>query len=607
MHKAKSGMIRGVAVSLLAIGLLAAVWVLVSRRDPSREAPTQAAASVVEADEAVRAVAPAITLGAEPGAARLEGLVPAENGSPVPAAVLALGEGVDGRVVDANGGPVAGAFVTAREVSAGGQVTAATLSDSRGSFHLEVSSGLLELAARAEGYSSMTRHVAAPARDATLVLAPGTSIQGRVLTQAADMPIGGARVTAINEDGLLLRGLEAETSGDGAFLIEGLVAGSYTLRVTADGFQDQQQGFRVLGPGEQSAGTLRMAAAATLRASVTVAGRPCSGATVLLDGPTGVAATSDADGLVTVTNARPGRYSVKVSCPDARPFDGALELSSDAPTTRHFELEAGLALRGTVRRFGGEPLPHAAVVVVPVTETAAAAPGSRELGSAECVADDTARFVCRGLSAGSYDVSVRTAGLQSGPAVRVVMSAGREPSVDVVAPASGTLKITLNGTPSASAIVVASGGPDQATRQATRTGGAFVFDGLALGRYRVRLASSTSTSVDAALSRDGELVALTLAAPQDRAISGHVLDEQGQPVPDAWVVARSNDEQNHSREGAGEPALTDGDGAFVIPGLLDGQYGLVATSSSGQAIVEAVLGGTENVKLVVSARDERGP
>jgi len=523
-------------------------------------------------------------------------------------------DGVDGRVVDATGGPIAGAFVTAREVNAGTtpQVNASTemnavaLSDSSGSFHLEAPAGLLEIAARADGYSAMTRHVAAPARDATLVLAPGASLKGRVVAEAGETPIPGARVTAINVDGLLLRGIEAETGGDGAFEVDWLVAGSYTLRVAAPGFQDQQQSVRVLGPGEQSAGTVRLAAGATLRASVTAGGRPCVVATVILDGPVGVAATSDARGTVNVTNARPGRYAVKVSCPDAQPYDGELELSSTAPTTRRFELEAGLALHGTVRRTNGQPLPHAEIVAMPVEGSEAPSLGANTLGSTECLADDDARFACRGLAAGTYDVSVRAQGLQRGPVVKVVLGAGREPSVDLVAPASGTLRITLNGTPSASAVVVATGGPDAAILQATRRGSAFVFDGVALGRYRVRLASSTSAAVEAELSRDGELLELALAAPQDRAIRGYVLDEQGQPIPDAWVVARSNDEQNHSREGSGDPALTDSDGAFAIPGLLDGHYGLIATSASGQASLDAVLGGTENVKLVVSARDESG-
>jgi hypothetical protein len=515
-------------------------------------------------------------------------------------------EGVDGRVIDATGGPIAGAFVTAREVGAGSDVTSAALSDERGAFHLEAVTGLLEIAARADGYSRMSRHVAAPARDATLVLAPGTRLEGLVLAERGETPIAGARVAAINDDGLLLRGIEAETGGDGRFQIDGLAAGSYVLRVSAAGFQDQQQALRVLGPGELRVGTLRMATAAMLRASVTAGGRPCPAARLLLDGPTGLTATGDAEGTVNVTNARPGRYAVKVICADALPYDGELELSTAAPTNRRFELEAGLTLYGSVRRVGGQPLAHAEVVAMPVAGVDASSTEARTLESTECLADEAARFACRGLRAGTYDVSVRAQGLQRGPAVRVALSPGHEPTVGLTAPASGTLRVTLNGTPSASAIVVASGGSDAATLQATRRGAAFFFDGIALGRYRVRLASSSTAAAEAVVSQDGELVALELIAPPSRAIRGHVLDEQGQPVPDAWVVARSDDEQNHSREGSGEPALTDGDGAFVIPGLLDGSYGLIATSSSGQAGLPAVLGGTNDVRLVVSTRDELG-
>jgi hypothetical protein len=101
------------------------------------------------------------------------------------------------------------------------------------------------------------------------------------------------------------------------------------------------------------------------------------------------------------------------------------------------------------------------------------------------------------------------------------------------------------------------------------------------------------------LSRDGEVLEVVLTLPEATTISGSVIDEQGSPVPDAWVRATmSGSEFGFS---IGIPVLTDAEGRFTIEGLLERKYDLRATGDGTRGELKAVAAGDPHVRVRVAS------
>lgn len=66
--------------------------------------------------------------------------------------------------------------------------------------------------------------------------------------------------------------------------------------------------------------------------------------------------------------------------------------------------------------------------------------------------------------------------------------------------------------------------------EAERRGNEFHFDSLLLGPYSVYLEASPGTPRDVVLERDAQRLEVSLPWPEERSISGVVLDEHGQPA-----------------------------------------------------------------------------
>jgi len=120
-----------------------------------------------------------------------------------------------------------------------------------------------------------------------------------------------------------------------------------------------------------------------------------------------------------------------------------------------------------------------------------------------------------------------------------------------------------------------------------------------------------------------ERLALSLALVATVALTGTVLDDQGQPVPGLWAsLASPGGDLDHSRS-----CRTDSDGRFRFDGLLPGEYSLRIRSSDRGDLTRTVTapgdlalafpatpalegvvvdpGGTPQAGLAVSARHER--
>jgi carboxypeptidase family protein len=131
-----------------------------------------------------------------------------------------------------------------------------------------------------------------------------------------------------------------------------------------------------------------------------------------------------------------------------------------------------------------------------------------------------------------------------------------------------------------------------------RRGSCFVFENLQLGEYEVYVDGATETRQRVLLSSDKQLVEVSLKLPAYTQISGRVLDEANQPMPDVWVRATNTDAL--TQEAPGTPVLSDADGAFSIPNLLPGRYAVDADGRDGRGQLDGVRAGAEGVEVHVT-------
>jgi hypothetical protein len=136
---------------------------------------------------------------------------------------------IEGGVADADSGqPVGGATVTVNDVE--------VVTEGDGRYQLEgLDPGCYLVTAASDGFEPAVQVVAAIAgrtasADFALTLLPPGAIVGEVTDADDGQPVGGATVT-VND-------VEVFTDGDGRYQLEALDPGSYTVTVTADGFND---------------------------------------------------------------------------------------------------------------------------------------------------------------------------------------------------------------------------------------------------------------------------------------------------------------------------------------------------------------------------------
>ena len=136
-----------------------------------------------------------------------------------------------------------------------------------------------------------------------------------------------------------------------------------------------------------------------------------------------------------------------------------------------------------------------------------------------------------------------------------------------------------------------------------RRGDEFVFERLPLGRYSVVAGSpgvDESGAASVTLDRDGDTRTIALRAPATAELTGHVVDDQNQPVIDAWVSA--SPAESELRISTPLPAvLTDDRGAFAISGVSRAPYDLSVSSPEGEGVARDVRAG----EAAVTVRLER--
>lgn len=188
---------------------------------------------------------------------------------------------IEGFVRGRDGSPAAGATVSA--IGAEDPVVVAT--NAQGGFSAEVPAGTFDVTAVRGGEAgkapgAVSVGPGATVRNVIITLAAASLFEGRVLSQAGDEPIAGARiaVSPYLQNGDTGR---AVSDADGHFEVPSLPPGSYDVDVSADGYTPVLRRGLTLGNGQRFPLEIRLRGTGAVQGSVrTPDGKPVAGAVV---------------------------------------------------------------------------------------------------------------------------------------------------------------------------------------------------------------------------------------------------------------------------------------------------------------------------------------
>ncbi len=570
---------------------------------------------------------------------------------------LASGYPLDGRVLSADGKPVAGALVMAATPDSGWDTAAAPMrarvtTDAEGRFAfaaLEAGDALLWVGrpGGAPSPAATLRIPLVPHYD--IVLKGGGILTGTVTVKETGEPVEGATVRTSSWETGEAHGAEAVTDASGKYSLE-MVAGPVNdLTVEKEGLvqipavsRAGMQRQAVLHEGASVVRDIEMRKGARLTGVVKGPAGPIAGARVLVhigtpdEGFDQKAATTGADGRYEYASVGEGDFLVLAEkegfylegAPEdwwdaAQDPNTARDLRVTIPATgeavKDLEMKRGSAVTGTVIGPDGEPLAGARV----------AGPGAAQSPPT------------------GADGAFRVEGVTPGPLVTLVASKDGfvpEPApiaVGADGPATGIVLRMLRAPRIRGTVTVASGAPirdarvllahqdadensspwgdvwmwQNATRLPVRTDGSYEGD-MPFGPPGTLLVRVVSVDHPPADAKPVELVAgqtvyeVNLSLDEGAALSGRVTSKSGAGVAGAEVSIAPHVDASDSNAvfyGGGENvpvwAVTEADGAFRIPHLAAGRYDVRATAA-GFVTSQVVADLTAGAPLVVTLAPE---
>lgn len=549
------------------------------------------------------------------------------------------GVAIRGVVMDVSGGEVEGAFVS----SGGGgwwwrsTGSSVAFTDAEGKFELWVEPGETSVNARAEGYATGRQSGAAPGHAFEVYLTPESVIVGQVVMAGTSEPVAGVKVGRSQ-----WRFGNNEASGvtdeEGHFRIDGLEPGSYKLTAFAPELYGLANQTVHLGLGQTSDPiVIEVHEAYAIEGQVLIGGEePCGEATVRVkDHETDQQGGDQADdeGNVVIESVLPGTYNVEVFCQGtvAAETYGKIEIKDESITGQVWEVTEGYAMRGGVFDANGEPVEDARISATMVGGAEARAKASNAWGGST-TADGS--FEVAGLKSGTYEIHVNSDLPDPKDPVEVEVEGADVNGIRIELPAVGAIAGTVrdqNGAPVASATVRTEGGTRwQWKNVSTADDGTYKLEDVEVGEKRVVASRGWSNEMRAPGTSDddvqgqkvnveaGKTVQADLVVESESGkITGRVLDEQGNPVSDAFIEAERESDSATSRAGSAarrvrwswrgfnsKPVLTDQDGRFEVDELADGTYSVRAhRKGGGDTITDGVAVGSD-IELVLEATGE---
>ncbi len=568
--------------------------------------------------------------------------------------LTAGGSRIAGHVFDATGGPIEGATVQVALADFSVRPLAELTTDSTGHFSGSVNSrGIVALRADASGYSPNMIHRKLPSQDATIVLAPGATISGKVLAEGTETPVGGVEVVAMGTMGATLVP-PARSDDAGRFTLSGLPPGRYHLVGEGDNHRGSSPTMVNIGLSDSITDAVvyvTNGAMVTGKVLSKSGEEPCAEGYVAV-GPwspltlasrlgevavepeaqlpvPAIRAQIEPSGNVLLRGLTPGRYYVRLECRGRVYSSGPTVLDvAQEDLVVSWSVTEGAALRVVAQDEQGEPVPYAEVSL----QLPARGHGGGTYQSLRI--DESGQALLEGgLYPGRY-VVLPAEGYGAAPVPVELGENDEMVTATVVLPGKSGLLVRVRdgrGTPLDSVQVVArrvneeaesadgaireeaSAEPELLHPGTPQGDGSYAVRPLKAGAYTVEVQSDSNPPQSGANSAGKKVISLapgqneTVEVTLDCStpLNGTVVDDANAPLPDAWVTAsfESDAEKDDSMAQAfARPprrVLTDAAGSFTIEGLCsDATYRVQASlDRGGSGSVEKAVPG-EAIQIV---------
>jgi len=227
---------------------------------------------------------------------------------------------ITGVVIDATGGPIAGARVRAGSGWRSGGGAALALTDDAGAFSLWVAPGSASISAEADGYGRGFDWGRAPGKF-EIILTPESVLAGIVIDAATSEPVAGAQVIVAASEWGWEAGPGARTDEKGAFRVAKLSPGRHTVIArTANGY-GRSDGTVLVGLAQSVDGVVvKLHPAHRITGKVMIAGtdKACPDADVQLNEKGNerqwLETHVEDDGTIVAEGVLPGTYTVDPYC-----------------------------------------------------------------------------------------------------------------------------------------------------------------------------------------------------------------------------------------------------------------------------------------------------
>lgn len=502
----------------------------------------------------------------------IAGRVMNEKREPVPAALVALGQGKRGQ----------------RDIY-GGNIQTKSASD--GSFELNyVEEGTWTIQAKADGYAvGEVNDVASSAENVEIVLKGGASVSGSVVSADTTKPVPNvALVLSMSGRYNRLGTQKLSTDADGKFVFNDLADGTYGLGLDKQPFVVSGQIPPITIENAKSVDNVQvnvtMGGSISGRATDAETGAPIAGmafrAQTAGGGGSSQPAETDEDGVYKIEGLQAGQYTVRRMWmagyrhgEDREDRSVSVALGEEV-TGIDFAVPPGLYLRGRVVDKSGEPL-----AMVNVTSVDA-----EDREGESMVTDEKGNFVHRGFSPGTVvTITAEKAGYSAPPMENVAIPDHDLTGIEIVMDTGASIEgivVDREGSPLVDVYVtaVASNPSSPNQRQQTawsRDEGKFKVQGLEEGTYKLQArpprswGQPTPTGNEVRVAKGEKVTGVKVVVDFDSGskIAGRVVDSSGAPVKGASVNAYMP-----TGGGGGGSDESDEDGKYEIIGLQPGAH-----------------------------------